>query len=518
MPVLRMPGLRLVAPRLLALFVVAGCAVGPSYKRPQVDVSPAWRAPSQSEDSVRSFFDSLASGKNLIAPPTAAKADTPSGGATVRRSDWRASYETRPLDASIGVSWAELIKDPALQALIDTAVRNNREVHVAIATIAEFRAKYGVAKGAYYPQINGVVNAGREKVVFVPGQSNAFNAIQVTANLQWELDFWGRLRRNGQAARAEYLASEEGRKSVVLTLVSEVASAYLQLRELDLDLEISERTLASRQQTLSLALRRYQQGLISELDVRQFESEVDNSAVSIADFQRQIAQQENALSVLVGHSPAPIARGMSLTVVLGTFVLPTELPADLIARRPDVRQAEGAFVAANARIGAAQAALFPTVSLSSQYGRQGDKFNNTFNQNGEIYQIFGGLSIPLFRGGALRSELSAARARADQARSSYEQATLVARREAEDAFVGVRASRDQAVAQQRQVDALRRAFDLANRRYQNGVSSYLEVLDAERNLFTSELALTKAQREELVSGVQLYKALGGSWVETPATR
>jgi multidrug efflux system outer membrane protein len=305
---------------------------------------------------------------------------------------------------------------------------------------------------------------------------------------------------------------------VVLTLISDVATGYLQLRELDLDLEISRRTLASRQETLKLALRRYQQGLISELDVRQFESEVDNSAVAIADFQRQIAQQENALSVLVGHAPAPIARGQSLTEVLGTFVVPTELPAELIARRPDVRQAEEALVAANARVGASEAALLPTVTLSSQYGTQGDKLNHTFQSNGEIYQIFGGISIPLFRGGSLRNEVRASRARADQARFSYEQATLVARREAEDAFVGVRASRDQAVAQQRQVDALRRAFDLANRRYQNGVSSYLEVLDAERNLFTSELALTQAQRQELVAGVQLYKALGGAWTDSPQSR
>jgi outer membrane protein, multidrug efflux system len=513
-----MPVLRKVAPRLLALLAVGACAIGPNYKRPPVEAAPEWRAPSKSEDSSRTFFDSLANGKNLIAPPAAAQSDTPSGAATVRRPDWRGSYESRAIDPQNGVSWTALVKDPVLQALIDTAVRNNRDVRVAIATIQEFRAAYGVSKAPFFPQIDGQLSGGREKIVLVPGQNEAFNAIQVTANLQWELDFWGRLRRNTQAARAEYLASEEGRRSVVLTLVSDVATAYLQLRELDLDLEISQRTLASRQETLRLALRRYQQGLISELDVRQFESEVANSAVSIADFQRQIAQQENALSVLVGHVPAPVERGMSLTDVLGTFVLPTELPAELIARRPDVRQAEEAYVAANARIGAAEAAMLPTVSLSGQYGRQGDKFNNTFQKNGEIYQIFGGVSIPLFRGGALRNEVRAARARAEQARFSYEQATLVARREAEDAFVGVRASRDQAVAQQRQVDALRRAFDLANRRYQNGVSSYLEVLDAERNLFTSELALTQAQRQELVSGVQLYKALGGAWTDSTATR
>src|SRR5450432_3427835 len=219
--------LRKVVPGLLALLALAGCAVGPNYKRPQVETAPAWRAPSKSEDSVRSFFDSLASGKNLIAPPTAAPADTPSGAATLRRPDWRASYESRAIDATAGLGWAELIKDPALQALIDTAVRNNRDVRVAIATIAEFRAEYGVAKASYYPQINGVVNAGREKIVIVPGENEAFNAIQVTATLQWELDFWGRIRRNSQAARADYLASEEGRRSVVLTLVSDVATAYL---------------------------------------------------------------------------------------------------------------------------------------------------------------------------------------------------------------------------------------------------------------------------------------------------
>ena len=288
--------LRKVVPRLLVLVVAAGCAIGPNYKRPPVETAPEWRAPSKAEDSSRTFFDSLARGTNLIAPPAAAgaaAADTPSGAATVRRLDWRGSYESRAIDAKTGLGWAELIKDTALQALIDTAVHNNRDVRVAIATINEFRAQYGVSKGAFYPQIDGKASGGREKIVFIPPQSSTFNAIQVTANLQWELDFWGRLRRNTQAARAEYLASEEGRRSVILTLVSDVATAYLQLRELDLDLEISQRTLASRQETLKLALRRYQQGLISELDVRQFESEVDNSAVSIADFQRQIAQQEN---------------------------------------------------------------------------------------------------------------------------------------------------------------------------------------------------------------------------------
>jgi outer membrane protein, multidrug efflux system len=514
-----MPAIHRAALRpLFILLAAGGCAVGPTYHRPPDPAPAEWRAPSRSEDSVRTFFDSLAQGTNLIAPPAATPADTPSGAATHRRPDWRGSFESRPLAATDGLSWAELIQDSVLHQLIETAVTENRDVRVAIATIAEFRAEYGVAKGALYPQVNGNVRGGRAKTVIVPGTTATYNLVEFSAGLQWELDFWGRLRRESQATRAEFLATEQGRRSVVLTLVSDVATAYLQLRELDLDLEISQRTLASRQQTLTLALRRYQQGLISELDVRQFESEVNASAVAVADFQGQIAQQENALSVLVGHAPADVPRGKSLTEVLGTFVVPTALPADLIARRPDVRQAEETLVAATARVGGAQAALLPTVSLSSQLGTQGDKLSNTFQKNGDFYQIFGGISIPLFRGGALRNELRATRARADQARFAYEQTVLVARREAEDAFVGVRTARDQAVAQQRQVDALRRAFDLANRRYQNGISSYLEVLDAERNLFTTELALTQAQRQELVAGVELYKALGGAWAETGAGR
>ena len=213
-----MKALRQMAPRVFVILAATGCAIGPSYKRPQVDAPTAWRTPSASEDSARTFFDSLASGKNLIEPPPAARADTPSGAATVRRPDWRASFESRAIDARAGLGWAELIKDPVLQALIDTAVQNNRDVRVAIATINEFRAEYGVAKGAYFPQINGVVSGGREKIQILPGQSTAFNVVQITANLQWELDFWGRLRRNTEAARAEYLGSEAGRQAVVLTL------------------------------------------------------------------------------------------------------------------------------------------------------------------------------------------------------------------------------------------------------------------------------------------------------------
>ncbi|MEP6692901.1 MAG: efflux transporter outer membrane subunit [Gemmatimonadaceae bacterium] len=494
---------------LIAFVALAGaasaCAVGPTYHRPDVAAPDAWRAPSAAEDSLRPFFDSLARGADLI--PPSAGAPQP---AAIRTSE-AARFRSRAIDSSAVLGWADLFQDSVLRALVSTAVRENRDVRVAAATIELFRAQYGVVRGSLFPQISANAFGGPLRTLGANGKTVALTEVQLTTALAWELDFWGRLRRETQAARSDFLASEQSQRAIVLSLVSDVATSYLQLRELDLDLEISRRTMASRQETLRLALRRYQQGLISELDVRQFEAEVASSAVRVADFERQIAQQENAISVLIGRSPGSIPRGRSLPEVLGTFTVPTTLPSALIARRPDIRQAENELAAATARIGSAQGARLPALALSSQAGTVADKPGNTFRGAGEIYQLFAGVSIPLFRGGELANRVRAAEAREAQARFGYERATLVARREAEDAFVGVRMSRDQATAQARQVDALKRARDLANRRYENGISSYLEVLDAERNLFSSEIALTQAQRQELVAGIQLYKALGGGW-------
>lgn len=501
-----MRGARVAACLLGAVLGVSACAVGPTYHRPEVATADQWRAPSAAEDSLRPFYDSLARGADLV--PAPASTAPPAGAA--RASD-SARFRARAIDSSTALSWVELFQDSVLHALVSTAVRENRDVRVAAATIELFRANYGVARSGLFPAVTANAVGGPVRALGTNGTTVPLTEVQLTTGLQWELDFWGRLRRETEAARADVLASEESQRAVVLSLVSDVATAYLQLRELDLDLDISRRTLGSRQETLRLALRRYQQGLISELDVRQFEAEVASSAVRVADFEQQIAQQENALSVLVGHVPGPVPRGRPLTDVLGTFTMPTTLPAALLARRPDVRQAELALAAATARIGSAKGARLPVLTLSGQIGTVADPPANTFRGPGEIYQLFGGISIPLFRGGELTSRVRAAEAREAQTRLLYERAMLVARREAEDAFVAVRVTRDQATAQGRQVDALRRARDLANRRYENGISSYLEVLDAERNLFTAELALTQVQRQELVAGVQLYKALGGGW-------
>jgi multidrug efflux system outer membrane protein len=472
----------------LAAGLAAACAVGPSYHRPDLGVPDAWRPPSATADSLRPFYDSLrSSGESTLPQPTMSP------------------------DSVANLDWFDLLRDPELRKLVETALQQNRDLRVAIASIDEFRAQYGVTRGALFPQLSVNGEGGTEKIVIGSLGASKFDVISATADLQWELDFWGRLRRATEAARSDLLAREESRRAVVLTLVSDVATAYLELRELDLDLEISKRTLASNEETLRLARRRFDQGLISELDVRQFESEVANPAAKVADFERQIAQKENQLSVLVGHNPGVIPRGSELTGTLAPLAIPAGLPASLIDRRPDVRQAEQQLHAAMARIGVAQGALLPTITLTGEYGTQSQNFSNLFKGSTEVYQLFGGVSIPIFTGGQVGKQVDVARARAAQARYSYEQTVLLALEEVNDALVGVRATRDVTAAQQRQADALRSAFRLADRRYQNGISSYLEVLDAQRNLFTAELALAQAQRLQLAAAVELYKALGGGW-------
>jgi multidrug efflux system outer membrane protein len=492
-----------IIPWMLSAFVIAGCAIGPGYHRPKVEAPDGWRPPSPSSDSLRPFFDSLARSRDSAAAARDSASPIPR------------APKLELSDTTANLQWFALFQDTVLQRLVETAVQENRDVRVAVATIKEFRADYGVARGALFPQINAIAQGGKQKIIFGGNQSFTFNAFSVVGDVSWELDFWGRLRRSTQAARADLLAQEENQRAVVLSLVSDVAVSYLQLRQLDLDLSIAERTLASRQQTLRLAQRRYSQGLISELDVRQFEAEVADPAARVADFQRQIAQLENQLSILLGRPPGPIPRGRSLTEVLSAISIPTGLPSQLLDRRPDVRAAEQALVAATARIGVAQGARLPRFTITGQYGSQSSRFSSLFGNNTEIYQAFFGISLPLFTGGQLTNEVRAARARAEQARYRYEQTILQATGDVENALAAARADRDQVVAQQTQVDALRRALHLATERYEEGVSAYLDVLDAQRSLFTAELSLTQAQLQELADAVQLYKALGGGWPATP---
>jgi outer membrane protein, multidrug efflux system len=486
------------------VWAAAGCAAGPGYRRPELGMPAEWRRTDPAADSLRPFYDSLLVNRDTLPLNPTGTAVVPGDSSGVFLSDTTGS-----------LVWFDLLQDPALRTLVETALRENRDVRIAIATINEFRALYGVAKGDFFPQITLNAQGGRTKTVLGSLGSFASNQLQTTANLSWELDFWGRIRRSTEAARNDLLAQRENQRAVVLTLVGDVATTYLQLRQLDLELEISRRTLAANRETFRLARRRFDQGLISELDVRQFESEVASPAVSVAQLEGQITQTENQLSLLLGRNPGTIPRGRPLTEVLGGLAVPASLPSSLLERRPDVRQAEAQLHAATARIGAAKGDLLPRLMVTGDYGTYSPNTDNLFKKNSEIYQILGGVSMPIFTGGKVGQRVEVARARAEQSRYGYEQTVLTALREVEDAVAGVRASRNQVAAQQTQVDALRRALRLAEMRYQSGASSYLDLLDAQRGLFGAELSLARVQGQQATDAVTLYKALGGGWPVTP---
>ncbi|HEV7366024.1 MAG TPA: efflux transporter outer membrane subunit [Gemmatimonadales bacterium] len=488
----------------------AGCAVGPGYRRPELGVPAQWRRTDPAADSLRPFYDSLMANRDTL--PLNPNGPEASADSSARDGVFLT-------DTTANLVWFDLLRDPELRKLVETALRENRDVRVASATIDEFRAQYGVAKGDFFPQVTLNAQGGRIKSPIAnPGALGTFsyNQLQATANLSWELDFWGRIRRSTEAARNDLLAQRENQRAVLLTLVGDVANSYLLLRQLDLALEISQRTLAANRETFRLARRRFDQGLISELDVRQFESEVASPAVSVALLEGQITQTENQLSLLVGSNPRSIPRGRPLTEVLGDLTVPSVIPSALLERRPDVRQAEASLHAATARIGAAKGDLFPKFMVTGDYGTFSSNADDLFKQKNEIYQILGGVSMPIFTGGKVGKRVAVARARAEQSRYSYEQTVLTALREVEDALAGVRASRNQVAAQQTQVDALRRALRLAELRYQSGASSYLDLLDAQRSLFGAELSLAQVEGQQATAAVTLYRALGGGWPVAPA--
>lgn len=486
--------LRSTAGLWLGLLLLYGCAAGPSTRVEGARPAPVRRADSLTTSVARGFLDSLAEARRGERP------DSPL---------WR----TAPLalDQRTDLAWLEVLHDSQLVALVRAAVASNRDLRAAIARVREYRAQMGAARGDLFPQlaVNGA--ASTNQIIFGAFPPQSFEAVRVTADVAWELDFFGRLRRQEQAARFDYEGREEDRRAAVVTLVADVVSAYLDLRELDENVAIAEQTLASRRATLALARQRFAQGLISELDVRQFEADAAAPAASLADFARQRTQTENRLRQLVGQEPGPITRGGPLEAAVEAVRVPDSVPSDLLLRRPDVVRAQRDWQAAAARIGVAVAARLPRFIVAAQYGTQRPDFSGLFGSSGEIYSVQAGVSVPLFTGGKLVNQERAARARAEQAEARYEQAVLVAAREASDALAGLVLRRDQLAAQQTQVQALRRAYALAERRYESGVSSYLEVLDAQRGLFGAELALVEVQRQYLGATVQLYRALGGGW-------
>nr|MDQ6926708.1 efflux transporter outer membrane subunit [Candidatus Eremiobacteraeota bacterium] len=414
------------------------------------------------------------------------------------------------LDTARDLRWLTVLRDPQLVAFVTDAVANNRDVRVAQARVREYRAALGVARSPFYPQITA--NAARSTNSTAFGSlALRYNATRITGDVSWELDFWGRVRRGAEAARFDLGTYQEDLRATTLTLVSDVATAYLQIREFDEELAIADTTVASRRVTLEIARRRYEQGITSELDVRTFEAELANPATLVATLELQRVEQENQLAQLLGRGPIPIPRGRPLAEVVAAVRVPDSIPGALIAERPDVRAARQVLQASIARIGQATADRLPAVILSGDYGTQQPGYNNLFRKNGEIYTVQAGISVPIFTGGRLVGQEREARARADEARGQYEQTVLTGLREASTALAGVRLGRDQLVSQATQVRALEQAFTIAQARYRGGIGTYLEVLDAQRSLFTAQITLVQDQRQYLVSTVNLYRALGGGW-------
>ena len=476
--------------------LLAGCAVGPGFHPAPVVPATTQVGAGNGSDSARAFFDSLAAARvaDTIAPTFVPLPPRAVGA-----------------DSLADLAWLDILHDSTLTSLVATALRQNRDLALAEARIREYRALAGVARGPLFPSIALNGSASTNQVAFGAFPPVAYKAWRATADVAWELDFWGRIRRGVQAAGADLSAQQAAAQAAVLSLVSDVASGYLQLLELDQERTIAERTLASRRATLDLAQQRYARGVISELDVRQFEAQVAVPAVRLAQVEQLRATQEHALSVLLGEAPRVIPRGGSLASAARSVIVPDSLPSTLLARRPDVQEARQAFAAATARIGVAVAARLPTITITGSEGSQASTADSLFKSQTNVYQLQAGISFPLFTGGRLVNAARAARARAEQAGARYEQTTLTALREAGDALAVVHATRDQVAAQETQARALRRALELADMRYQTGVANYFEVLDAQRSLFDAELALSQAELSQLTAAVRLYKALGGSW-------
>jgi multidrug efflux system outer membrane protein len=413
--------------------------------------------------------------------------------------------------------WWEQFNDPVLYKLIDEALRNNRDVRIAAARVEEFAARVDINRSGLFPQFGYDGSASRSKssldtVSGVPqGISRTNDIYNATINVGWELDFWGKIRRATEAARANLLAQEEVRRTVILTLVSAVASGYVDLRSLDEQLEIARRTIKARADSLKLFELKFKGGVVSELEVSQIRSEYEQAAVRIPSIERQIALRENALSVLLGRNPGPIERGKAIDEMTLPDV-PAGIPSQLLERRPDIRSAEQDLIAANAQIGVAKAQYFPTISLTGLFGYASTAFSDLFQSTSNLWDVGGAALGPIFSGGRLSGQLRASRAVQRQVLNGYLLTVQTAFREVDDALISIQKRREELGAQGRQVDALKEYARLAQLNYDEGQVSYIEVLDSQRQLFDAELIYTQTQNQVYASLVGMYKAMGGGWV------
>ena len=428
-----------------------------------------------------------------------------------RRSPQPQTAQTAP--QSLGdEKWWEVFQDPTLQSLIRTALKNNYDVRIAATRVLQAQAQLGITRADQFPSLSAGGNITSQRSPKI-GPIPAYEVTQgaLTASAGWNPDFWGKYRRATESARATLLANRWAQKEVISTLVANVAADYFTLRQLDLELEISRRTFASRKQSLDLTQSLEEHGFNSLLDVRQSEQLVYTAATEIPDFERQIAQEENAISTLLGSNPGDVPRGLKLTEQPHSPEVPAGLPSALLERRPDVREAEQNLVAANAQIGVAKAAYFPQISLTGTAGYESPSLTNLFSGPAGLWSLAGAFTQPIFEGGRLKSGVRLSEAQEQQMVLTYQQTIQGAFRDVSNSLVAYRKNREFRVQQQNLLTSAEDAAQLSHQRFDAGTTDYLEVLTNETNAFTAELGLAQAQGNELIALVQLYQALGGGW-------
>jgi len=470
----RMTNLRIIErakfPILMwACAMLVGCMVGPNYQRPAVPTPPAYRDLSENPQ---------------VQSQVASYADLP---------------------------WWQVFQDPKLQELIRTAIKQNYDLQLATERIDAARAQVAVTRSALFPQIsaNPAFGGGKENVA-----QSRYNFGLITADAAFQLDFFGRLRRATQAARAELLATEAARQTVVLTLVSDVASDYFTLLQLDLQLQITRDTVSTQTDSVKLTNLRLDHGVATKLDVLQAQQVLDTANSQVPDLERQIGQEEDAISILLGNYPQDVARGLPLVQQPLPPEVPPGLPSSILERRPDIREAEQNLIAANAEIGVAKAAFFPQISLTGSgggaFGRS-SAFSGLMTTHLGIWSYGAQVTQPIFTGGALRGNLKLAEAEHQQALTAYREAIQHAFGDVSDALIGYQKLHQVRVRLEDTVADLQESVRLSNMRYKGGTTTYLEVLDGQRSLFSAELTLAQARGNEYQSLVQLYRSLGGGW-------
>jgi NodT family efflux transporter outer membrane factor (OMF) lipoprotein len=464
--------------RLTVVFVfgvlvfLSGCVAGPNYRRPLVSAPASFRGADQA-----------------TAPESLA--DT---------------------------KWPEIFQDPALTDLVTTALAQNHDMRIAAERVLQARAQYGITRSEALPTVDAVggFSANRNSQVganklLPPGVNNDVSYSQLGFGLGWELDVWGRVRRLKESELAQYLATEEAQHAVITTVIADTTAAYLTLREFDLELEIALKTRSLAEDGLRLTRLRLEQGVATGLDVYQAEQLLRSATAQIAASERAIAQAENALSLLTGQAPAAVARGKRLEDLVAPAQVPVGLPSSLLERRPDIRAAEQSLIAANAQIGVARAAYFPQISLTAFMGVQSRAFTDLFSGAARQWNFNSVASLPIFNAGRIRNGVRLTEAVQREALVRYERSIQTAFREVADSLVGFHKTGDQHQQQQLLVGALRESNRLSTVRYEGGLDSYLQVLDAQRSLFESELVEARLRRDVLLSFVQLYRSLGGGW-------